>query len=142
MAIPIIGAIVEGVKAITGLVDKVTTTDDERLSRQAELDTIKNRLEVNLAKLDAEFATVQSKVIIAEAQSESWITRTWRPLTMLAFVTLPFLVLFGLDPAPLAGVPDLVWKIIWTGLGGYIGGRTVEKTAPKIVSALRTPQSP
>jgi len=142
MAIPIISAIVEGVKAITGLVDKVTTTDDERLDKQLQLDTIKNRLEVNLAKLDAEFATVQSKVIIAEAQSESWITRTWRPLTMLAFVTLPFLVLFGLDPAPLAGVPDLVWKIIWTGLGGYIGGRTVEKTAPKIVSALRTPPSP
>jgi len=142
MAIPIISAIVEGVKAITGLVDKVTTTDDERLDKQLQLDTIKNRLEVNLAKLDAEFATVQSKVIIAEAQSESWITRSWRPLTMLAFVTLPFLVLFGLDPAPLAGVPDLVWKIIWTGLGGYIGGRTVEKTAPKIVSALRTPPSP
>ena len=142
MAIPIIGAIVSGIKAITGLVDQVTTTDDERLSRQAQLDTIKNKLEVDLAKLDAEFATVQSKVIIAEASSESWITRTWRPITMLAFVALPFFVLFGLDPAPLQGVPDLVWKIIWTGLGGYIGGRTVEKTAPKIVSALRTPQSP
>ncbi len=142
MAIPIISAIVEGVKAIAGLADKLTTTDDERLAKQVQLDGIKNRLEVNLAKLDAEFAQVQSKVIIAEAQSESWITRSWRPLTMLAFVSLPFFVLFGLDPAPLQGVPDLVWKIIWTGLGGYIGGRTVEKTAPKIVSALRTPQSP
>lgn len=137
MGIPIIGAIVEGVKAIAGLVDSVTTTDDERLEKQVQLDIIKNKLEVDLAKLDAEFATVQSKVIIAEAQSESWLTRTWRPLTMLAFVSLPFFVLFGLDPAPLQGVPDLVWKIIWTGLGGYIGGRTVEKTAPKIVSALR-----
>ncbi len=138
MPIPLISTIIEGVKAVVGLVDKVTTTDDERLAKQVQLDTVKNRLEVNLAKLDAEFAQVQSKVIIAEAQSESWITRTWRPLTMLAFVSLPFLVLFGLDPAPLAGVPDLVWKIIWTGLGGYIGGRTVEKTAPKIVSALRS----
>ncbi len=138
MGLPLIGAIVEGIKSIVGLVDSVTTTDDERLGRQVELDTIKNRLEVNLAKLDAEFATVQSKVIIAEAQSESWLTRTWRPITMLAFVALPFFVLFGLDPTPLGGVPDLVWKIIWTGLGGYIGGRTVEKTVPKIVSALRS----
>ena len=138
MGFPLIGAIVEGIKTIAGLVDSVTTTDEERLEKQVQLDKVKNRLEVNLAKLDAEFAQVQSKVIIAEAQSESWITRTWRPLTMLAFVALPFFVLFGLDPAPLQGVPDLVWKIIWTGLGGYIGGRTVEKTAPKIVSALRS----
>ena len=138
MGFPLIGAIVEGIKTIAGLVDSVTTTDEERLEKQVQLDKVKNRLEVNLAKLDAEFAQVQSKVIIAEAQSESWITRTWRPLTMMAFVALPFFVLFGLDPAPLQGVPDLVWKIIWTGLGGYIGGRTVEKTAPKIVSALRS----
>ena len=138
MGFPLIGAIVEGIKTIAGLVDSVTTTDEERLEKQVQLDKVKNRIEVNLAKLDAEFAQVQSKVIIAEAQSESWITRTWRPLTMMAFVALPFFVLFGLDPAPLQEVPDLVWKIIWTGLGGYIGGRTVEKTAPKIVSALRS----
>jgi len=141
MGLPIIGAIVDGVKAIVGLVDEVTTTEDERLDQQVRLDTLKNALEVELAKLDAEYAAIQSQIIVAEAQSESWITRSWRPITMLAFVTLPFFVLFGLDPTPLQGVPDLVWKIIWTGLGGYIGGRTVEKTAPKIVSALRTPPS-
>ena len=101
MGLPIIGAIVDGVKAIVGLVDEVTTTEDERLDQQVRLDTLKNALEVELAKLDAEYAAIQSQIIVAEAQSESWITRSWRPITMLAFVTLPFFVLFGLDPTPL-----------------------------------------
>lgn len=136
MPIPIIGAIVAGVKAIAGIVDNLTTTDEERLEKKVELRVLSNQLEIDLAKLDAEFVTAQSKVIIAEAQSDSWITRTWRPLTMLAFVSLPFFVLFGLDPTPLQEVPDLVWKIIWTGLGGYMVGRSVEKTAPKIAASM------
>ncbi|MEW5890749.1 MAG: 3TM-type holin [Pseudomonadota bacterium] len=29
-----------------------------------------------------------ASVVVAEAQSESWITRSWRPITMLTFVGL------------------------------------------------------
>ena len=139
MAIPFIGAIVEGVKAIAGVVDSVTTTDEERLAKQVELDRLANDLTLNAAKLEVEFAEVQSRVVIAEAQSQSWLARSWRPLTMLVFVGIIFFnyiisPLFSLEALTI--VPDM-WALLKLGIGGYIGGRTVEKVAPKIVDAIR-----
>lgn len=66
-------------------------------------------------------------VIIAEAQSDSWLTRSWRPITMLTFVSLIVAHWMGwsqpnLSEAQLLSLFDLV-KI---GLGGYVIGRSAE----------------
>lgn len=139
MGIPIIGAIIEGVKAIAGIVDSVTTTDDERLEKQVELDSLSNDLRVNLAKLEAEFAEVQSRVIIAETQSQSWLARNWRPITMMTFVVIIFhnYIISPMFSMPLTPIVPDMWALLKLGIGGYIGGRTVEKIAPKIVDAIR-----
>ena len=140
MGIPIIGAIVEGVKAIGGLIDGVTTTDEERLEKQVQLNLASNKLRIDLASLEAEFAEVQSRVIIAEAQSQSWLARNWRPITMMVFV---FIIFFNYIMSPLfnvealAIVPDM-WALLKLGIGGYIGGRTVEKVAPQVIDAFRS----
>lgn len=139
MAIPLFGAIAKTIGAIIGLVDEVTTTDEEKLDKQIKLDALAAGLRVNLAKVEAEFAESQSRVVIAEAQSQSWLARNWRPLTMLVFVGIIF---FNYIAAPLFAlqtltiVPDM-WALLKLGIGGYIGGRTVEKVAPKIVDAIR-----
>lgn len=139
MGLPLFGVIAKAIGAITGLIDEVTTTDEEKLAKQVELDSLSNDLRVNLAKLEAEFAEVQSRVIIAETQSQSILARNWRPITMMVFVGIIFFnyivsPLFSMEALTI--VPDM-WDLLKLGIGGYIGGRTVEKVAPKIVDAIR-----
>lgn len=69
-----------------------------------------------------------ASVIKAEANSESWITRSWRPITMLTFVALVAAHWLGftapnISPAEIASLLDIV-KI---GLGGYMVSRGGEK---------------
>ncbi len=71
----------------------------------------------------------QSNIVIAEAQSKSWLTRSWRPITMLTFVALVVLDATGALPVKL---PPDVWTVIKIGLGGYVVGRSVEKIADKV----------
>ena len=73
-----------------------------------------------------------ASVIVAESKSESWITRSWRPITMLTFVGLVAAHWLGftaenITPAEIASLLDIV-KI---GLGGYMLSRGVEKSITK-----------
>ena len=76
------------------------------------------------------------KAIVAEAQSESWLARNWRPITMLTFVAIvannyilyPYLTLFGV-PSTMLETPEQLWNLINIGLGGYVIGRSAEKVA-------------
>lgn len=76
-------------------------------------------------------AKTKSDVIVAEAQSESWITRTWRPLVMIDFAVLINLVFFGVIGPEimhrLQNIPSQLWTLLSIGIGGYIGGRSGEK---------------
>jgi hypothetical protein len=75
-----------------------------------------------------------AKVVLAEAQGESWLQRNWRPLTMLSFVGIivnnhilyPYLTLFGL-PSVMLELDPSMWELIKIGLGGYVVGRSGEK---------------
>lgn len=69
-----------------------------------------------------------ANVIMSEANSESWITRSWRPITMLTFVALIAMHWLGftaenLSPKEIENLMELV-KI---GLGGYVVSRGAEK---------------
>lgn len=70
-----------------------------------------------------------ASVITAEATSESWLTRSWRPITMLTFVALVAAHWLGftapnITPEEIAALLDIV-KI---GLGGYMVSRGAEKS--------------
>ena len=70
-----------------------------------------------------------ASVIKAEANSESWLTRTWRPITMLTFVALVAAHWLGftapnITPEEIAALLEIV-KI---GLGGYMVSRGAEKS--------------
>ena len=74
-------------------------------------------------------------IIVAEAKSEHWIVASWRPLTMLTFtgivannyILYPYLSLFW-SAAPALVLPPEMWGLLKIGLGGYVVGRSVEKT--------------
>jgi hypothetical protein len=86
---------------------------------------------------------MQSDIIKAEQSSGSYLTRNWRPLTMVLFVgmvvldyimynVVPYLVVtLDLDiwiPS-YPGLPPMLWELIKMGIGGYVGARTAEKIA-------------
>jgi hypothetical protein len=61
---------------------------------------------------------------------------------MLMFGVLIMLIATGLmDVEALNEVPDKLWNLISIGLGGYIVGRSAEKTIPKILEAQKKKQS-
>lgn len=75
------------------------------------------------SELENALAKYQSSVISSEA-SGNWLQRSWRPITMLSFLILVYLNQFDLLTIPLT---EEIWALFKVGLGGYIGGRTIEK---------------
>ena len=128
-------------KPLVKLIDDVHTSDEERLELKAVLDKIANDLAIAGMQHDQALAKAQASVIIAEATSESWITRTWRPLILIEFGFLIMLIATGLmDTEALAAVPPQLWTLITMGIGGYGVGRTAEKIVPGILRGSKKKQ--
>lgn len=78
-----------------------------------------------------------ASIISAEATSDSWLTRTWRPLTMICFVVILLSFFLGYTPANLLSntIPPLIGRIfdiVEIGLMGYIPARSLEKIVSSI----------
>ena len=77
-------------------------------------------------------------IIKTEAASSHWLASNWRPLTMIVFVLLIVARWFGWAAPGLSEAEYLkLWSIVEFGLGGYVIGRSVEKIAPTITTALK-----
>lgn len=139
----VVGEILAGpakglVEAVGGIIDNVSTTDEERAKarlalKQVELDFAAKQLEAETAKLQA-----QASIIQTEAKSESWAARNWRPVAMLVFTytiahNLVLSPLFGLAVLPL---PESLWDLLQVGMSGYIGARSLEKITPAVTQAV------
>lgn len=89
-----------------------------------------SQLQVDIFKTEIQ---AQRDVIIAEASSESWITKNWRPLTMLTFVGLLVAKWLGFTATGIGEAEQLaLMDIIKYGLSGYVVGRSAEKIAPML----------
>jgi len=76
----------------------------------------------------------QAQIITAEAQGNSWLQRSWRPITMLTFLVLVCLDAFGWLAFRLS---DQAWVLLQIGLGGYVIGRSGEKIAKPVITAMQ-----
>ena len=117
----------EAVKGVTDLVGQFVEDKD----KANELETaIKNKL----IGLEQEVVKAQRDTIVAEAKSQSFIARNWRPIMMLTFVFIiannyilfPYVQLFGGTALELE-IPDAMWSLLKIGVGGYVMGRSGEK---------------
>jgi len=103
--------------------------------------------ELNMAVLNNASSIEQaaSSIVLAEAKSESWLAKSWRPILMLVitaivawnFLFAPlielFVQLFTGNIIPLTiDLPDQLWSLLMIGVGGYVGGRSLEKVAKNI----------
>lgn len=124
------------IDSVGNLLDKLTTSDKEKLDARTQLAAIERQFNVDLMVADTEFAKSQENVITAEAKSESWMARSWRPILMLTFtfiiawnyVIVPIALAFTARLNP-AVIPLEMWSILKLGVSGYVIGRSVEKTA-------------
>lgn len=86
----------------------------------------------------SEIEAAAAKIIQTEAASTHWLAANWRPLVMLVFCGLIVARWFGWAAPNLSEAEYLkLWSIVEFGLGGYVIGRSVEKVAPSIASAMR-----
>ena len=138
MAIPIIGTIIEAGAAVigqvTGLLDTITTTDDERNKAKASLQSILNEYNVAVLKAEGDLVNAQRDVLIAELQGKSWMQRNWRPSLMFVFMGVivnQYVLVPYFAWARIIEVPAPMWGLMTLAIGGYVGGRTLEKLKDK-----------
>ena len=120
------------IKPVSDLVDNLHTSDEERLEAKGVLLQLQTGLMSQTLDYEKQLAESQASIITAEAQANSWLTRTWRPITMLTFVALIVYSQFTSMT-----IPDDLFFIIKLGLGGYVGGRSVEKSVESIVKVMK-----
>lgn len=124
--------------SVSGILDKFITNPEEKLKAQLQLTQMANDLQVKAMEADRDFAVQQAGVIEAEAKSESWIARNWRPILMLVFTYIiahnyVLAPVFSLKSLP---IPDQMWELLKLGISGYIVGRSVEKIAPNVAAIV------
>lgn len=85
-----------------------------------------------------EIEAAAAKIIQTEAASTHWLAANWRPLTMITFTALIVARWMGWVAPNISEAEYLkLWSIIEFGLGGYVVGRSVEKIAPSIATAMK-----
>ena len=108
--------------SVGNVFDRNFTSKEEKLKAKAEI-----------TKIVTDFVSTtieaQKEVIIAEA-SGNWLQKSWRPILMLVFAGIVVLATFY--DVHLNEVPDKFWGLLQIGVGGYIGGRSVEKVFSKM----------
>ena len=116
---------------IRDLVVGKVTNEGEKIAASAKLAELELGFRRALLEADVTLAGAQKEVIVAEAESASWIARNWRPLLMLTFT---FIIAWNYIVAPIfstprAEIPESMWELLKLGVGGYILGRSGEKIA-------------
>lgn len=129
----ILSFLTSAVKPITDLIDNLNTSDEERGLIRLEFMKLQAGLFAQVFQYEEKLLSSRASIIEAEAKGQSWLQRTWRPITMLTFLVLVVADSFGWLANPLA--PQM-WTLMQIGLGGYVVGRSAEKIAPSIAKAI------
>lgn len=132
MAFPVMEVLGLVFKPIVDLIDDLTLSPEEKLTIKSKLFSAQLEMYAKVLDYEARIAEAASRIIAAEASSESWLTSNWRPLVMVTFTGLVVARWFGVSvPLP----PELeveLFSIIKIGIAGYIGGRSAEKIADSV----------
>jgi len=130
------------VGTVLAILGKVAGTVAERIfpDPQHELKRLELQQALQAAVLErtSEIERAAAEVVKTEAQGQSWLQRTWRPITMLTFVALIVARWLGWSAPNLSEAEALkLWDIVEIGLGGYVIGRSAEKVLPVLVESVK-----
>lgn len=125
------GGLIGGILSLFGgLVKGFFSTKESQLATVNKTLDLVNQVTENDGSRDQAVAAI----ISAEASSGSWLAVNWRPLFMVLFMAIVATRwFFGYTP-PFMSKEEVMrlYDLIELGIGGYIGGRTLEKIASSI----------
>lgn len=129
---------------ITKLIDQFHTTEPERLEAKGSLLKMQADVMAQAIEIEGRQFEAQAAIIKAEASGDGWLQKSWRPITMLVFVFIVFwdYIISPIFHLVMLPIPPDMWQLLKLGLGGYVIGRSVEKTVPGLVDALQNKVAP
>jgi hypothetical protein len=110
------------------LVDNLHTSDEERLKLRNQLADIESKVNVKLLELEKTRIEALSRVDVAEANSKHTLRALWRPIVSMALVAIIIYAAFK----PEIVLDQNIYDLANVFLGGYVGGRSLEKIASNI----------
>jgi hypothetical protein len=124
------------------LIDGLHTSEEEKLLAKLETQKLQSALLEKIIEASAQELSAQKDILVAEIQGKSWMQRNWRPILMLTIVAIivnnyilfPYAGAIFPDVIKVLDLPSELWTLMTIGVGGYIGGRTVEKIANNVGS--------
>lgn len=134
----VIADLIAGIfKPAADLIDNVHTSKEEKLELQAKFKEIELSLITKLSSLVEKLIDAQKEVLTTEMKG-SWMQKNWRPMLMMMimaiignnYIVVPYLdAMF--DWSVVLTLPKELWTLLTVGVGGYVGGRSVEKLFKK-----------
>ena len=112
------------IKNVGGVLDNLTTTKEEKLEAERKIKDMIMGYEAEMQKQ----VTERWKL---DMNSDSWLSKNIRPLTLIFLVISTVLIIF-IDAGALqfevkASWIDLLQLVLITVIGAYFGGRSLEK---------------
>jgi len=114
----------ELVKGIGGVIDNLHTSKEEKLAAEFKVKELISNYEVEMEK------TITDRWK-ADMNSDSWLSKNIRPMT-LAFLVISTVLMIFIDAGTISFVvedkwTDLLQIVLITVIGAYFGGRSLEK---------------
>ncbi len=104
----------------TKILENIHTSDKDLLTLRNELAKIEAEVQTKLIGLEQE----KIKLMEVEATSSNWLSASWRPIASLVVIGIILAASFGL-----AHPNEKFYELAQYLLVGYVGGRSLEKSA-------------
>ena len=114
----------ELIKGVGSVIDNLTTTEEERL-------TAEEKIKDMILGYEAEMQKQVSERWKSDMNSDSWLSKNVRPMTLIFLIICTMLLIF-IDAGFLNfnvkdSYVDLLQLVLITVIGAYFGGRSLEK---------------
>jgi hypothetical protein len=129
----ILGTIFSGgakdlIEGVGGVIDSLHTSKEEKLAAELKVKELIANYEVEMEK------TITDRWK-ADMNSDSWLSKNIRPMT-LAFLVISTVLMIFIDAGTINFIVEEKWTdllqiVLITVIGAYFGGRSLEKTKKK-----------
>ena len=118
------GGAADLIKSVSGVVDNLTTSKEEKLEAERKIKELIANYEVEMEK------NITSRWE-ADLKSDSWLSKNVRPMTLIFLIVCTMLLIF-IDAGAINfnvrdSYVDLLQIVLITVIGAYFGGRSFEK---------------
>ena len=120
-------------KPAADLVDNIHTSEEEKLKLRNILAQIEADVTLKHMELQAKLTEATANVAVAEASSESWFTRNYRPFIITSMFVMIMLESFGVLETEL---PEIFWNIFAAAFGVMSVGPSILKTGTDLVKSV------